>query len=101
MVHSHLQDGSEEATVATGHKWIPSMKEVMLKAANTTNMLGKKSKERLISFALAYNGPEKLDEFTAECKRFAGLDIILLGMVQSLSVSERFFLGQLAKKMMK
>ena len=53
------------------------------------------------SFALAYNGPDKLDEFTAECKRFAGLDIILLGMVQSLSASERFFLGQLAKKMMK
>ena len=167
------------ATVATGHEWIPSMKEEMLKAANTTNMLGKKSKERLItfvqglsdgetllhgdfqmgnlimanskpywidlgrathgipqfdlghmylfcnifsrskrvqdiahltdkqmiqfwnSFAQAYNGPEKLDEFTAECKRFAGLDIILLGMVQSLSVSERFFLGQLAKKMIK
>lgn len=167
------------ATKATGNEWIPSMKEVMLKAANTTTMLGKKSKERLItfvqglpdtetllhgdfqmgnlivadskpywidlgrathgipqfdlghmflfcnifsrskrvqeiahltdkqmiqfwnSFALAYNGPDKLDEFTAECKRFAGLDIILLGMVQSLSVSERFFLGQLAKKMIK
>jgi uncharacterized protein (TIGR02172 family) len=167
------------ATKATGNEWIPSMKEVMLEAANTTTMLGRKPKERLItfvqglpdgetllhgdfqmgnlivadskpywidlgrathgipqfdlghmylfcnifsrtkrvqeiahltdkqmiqfwnSFALAYNGPDKLDEFTAECKRFAGLDIVLLGMVQSLSASERFFLGQLAKKMMK
>ncbi len=53
------------------------------------------------SFALAYSGPEKLDEFIADCKRFAGLDIILLGYTQNLTFSERFFLGQLAKKMMK
>lgn len=53
------------------------------------------------SFALAYNGPDKMEEFTADCKRFAGLDIILLGHIQHLSVSESFFLGQLAKKMMK
>ena len=167
------------ATSATGKEWIPSMKEVMLEAATTTNMLGRKSKERLLdfvrslpdgetllhgdfqmgnlimadgqpywidlgrashgipqfdlghmylfcnifgrtkrvqeiahmtdtqlaqfwnSFALAYNGPDKMDEFIADCKRFAGLDVIMLGYVQDLSVSERFFLGQLAKKMMK
>jgi hypothetical protein len=53
------------------------------------------------SFALAYNGPDKMDEFIADCKRFAGLDLIMLGYVQDLSISERFFLGQLAKKMIK
>lgn len=49
------------------------------------------------SFALAYNGPEGLEEFNAQCKRFAGLDVLMLGYVQHLSFSERFFLGQLAK----
>lgn len=53
------------------------------------------------SFALAYNGPEGLQQFTAECKRFAGLSIVLLGHIQTLTASERFFLGLLAKKMIK
>lgn len=53
------------------------------------------------SFALAYNGPEGLDAFNAECKRFAGLSVILLGYTQHLTLSERFFLGQLAKMLTK
>ena len=53
------------------------------------------------SFALAYNGPEGLEGFTAQCRRFAGLDVLLLGHVQHLTFSERFFLGQLAKMLTK
>ena len=53
------------------------------------------------SFALAYNGAEGLEEFNRTCKRFAALDIIFLGHVQPLTMSERFFLGMLAKKMIK
>ena len=53
------------------------------------------------SFALAYNGPDGLEEFNRTCKRFAALDIIFLGYVQPLTASERFFLGMLAKKMIK
>ena len=53
------------------------------------------------AFALAYNGPEHLDEFTAECKRFAALDVVMLGHVQKLTWSERFFLGLLAKSLFK
>lgn len=53
------------------------------------------------SFALAYNGPEGLDAFNAECKRFAGLSVLMLGYTQNLSFSERFFLGQLAKALTK
>ena len=52
-------------------------------------------------FALVYNGPEGLEEFNRTCQRFAALDIIYLGHVQPLTVSERFFLGMLAKKMIK
>ena len=53
------------------------------------------------SFALAYNGPEGLDAFMNQCKRFAGLDVLLLGHIQHLTFSERFFLGQLAKALTK
>ena len=53
------------------------------------------------AFALEYNGPDHLDAFIKECRKYAALDIILLGMVQALSASERFFLGLLAKKMLK
>jgi uncharacterized protein (TIGR02172 family) len=53
------------------------------------------------AFAMSYNGPDNLDAFQQECRRFAALDIIMLGMVQKLSFSERFFLGTLAKKMLK
>ena len=52
-------------------------------------------------FALVYNGFEGLEEFNRTCQRFAALDIIYLGHVQPLTVSERFFLGMLAKKMIK
>jgi hypothetical protein len=53
------------------------------------------------AFALTYNGPEHLDEFTAECKRFAALDVVLLGHIQSLNWHERLFLGLLAKSLFK
>lgn len=160
-------------------EWIPSQKERMLKAAETTTLVSGKTKERLIAFvkdipeshqllhgdlqmgniiwadekpywidlgrashgipqfdlghfylfcnifsrtprvqeiahmtdkqmiqfwnafALSYNGPDNLDAFQQECRRFAALDIIMLGMVQKLTFSERFFLGTLAKRMLK
>lgn len=53
------------------------------------------------AFAVAYNGPEGLDAFTAECKRFAALDVVLLGHVQTLNWHERLFLGLLAKSLFK
>lgn len=52
-------------------------------------------------FALSYNGEEGLDAFNKTCRRFAALSIIYLGHVQPLTASERFFLGMLAKKMIK
>ncbi len=51
------------------------------------------------SFALAYNGPDNLDEFNRQCRRFAALDIIFLGHTQPLTFIERLFLAVLAKKM--
>ena len=53
------------------------------------------------TFALAYNGPDNLDNFNAECKRFAALDVILLGHIQTLNWHERLFLGLLVKSLMK
>lgn len=53
------------------------------------------------AFALAYHGPEGLDEFNGRCKRFAGLSVLLLGHIKNLTFSERFFLGQLAKVLTK
>lgn len=53
------------------------------------------------TFALTYNGPDNLDTFNAECKRFAALDIILLGHIQTLNWHERLFLGLLVKSLMK
>lgn len=53
------------------------------------------------AFALAYNGNENLDAFTAECKRFAALDVVLLGHIQTLNWHERLFLGLLAKALFK
>lgn len=160
-------------------QWIPSQKEVMLKAAENTTLIGGKAKERLIefvksipesdhllhgdlqmgnliladekpywidlgrashgipqfdlghfflfcnifgkkdrvqaiahmsdkqlvqfwnAFAKEYNGPDNMDAFLKDCRKYAALDIIFLGMVQTLTVSERFFLGLLAKKMLK
>lgn len=51
------------------------------------------------TFAKAYAGEDKVADFNKTCKRFAALDIVLLGHIQPLSFSERFFLGMLAKKM--
>ena len=53
------------------------------------------------TFAKAYAGEEKVADFNKTCKRFAALDVVLLGHIQPLSFSERFFLGMLAKKMIK
>ena len=53
------------------------------------------------AFAKAYNGPERMDAFTAECKRFAALDVVLLGHIQTLNWHERLFLGLLAKSLFK
>lgn len=53
------------------------------------------------TFALTYNGPDNLEAFSSDCRKYAALDIIFLGMVQTLSFSERLFLGTLAKKMLK
>ena len=53
------------------------------------------------TFAKAYAGEENVADFNKTCKRFAALDIVLLGHIQPLSFSERFFLGMLAKKMIK
>ena len=53
------------------------------------------------TFALTYNGPDNLDTFISDCRKYAALDIIFLGMVQTLSLSERLFLGTLAKRMLK
>lgn len=51
------------------------------------------------AFASAYNGPDKMDEFLSECRRYAALDIIYLGMVQKLTFTNRLFLGALFKKL--
>ena len=53
------------------------------------------------TFALAYHGPDQLESFTAECKRFAALDIILLGHIQTLNWHERLFLSLLVRSMLK
>jgi hypothetical protein len=42
-----------------------------------------------------------MDAFTAECKRFAALDVLLLGHIQTLNWHERLFLGLLAKSLFK
>lgn len=59
------------------------------------------------AFAKAYIGNgitlaadnNQLSAFTAECKRFASLDVILLGHIQTLNWHERLFLGLLAKSL--
>lgn len=53
------------------------------------------------AFAIAYNGEADLDAFTAECKRFASLGVVLLGHIQTLNWHERLFLGLLAKSLFK
>lgn len=53
------------------------------------------------TFAREYAGTDDITSFNNSCKRFAALDIVLLGHIQTLTFSERFFLGMLAKKMIK
>lgn len=56
------------------------------------------------AFAKAYIKDQDqmtLDAFTAECKRFACLDVVLLGHIQTLNWHERLFLGLLAKALFK
>lgn len=53
------------------------------------------------SFAVAYAGEGNMDAFEAECKRFAALDVVLLGHIQTLNWHERLFLGLLAKSLFK
>jgi len=53
------------------------------------------------AFAVAYNGEAGMDAFIAECKRFAALDVVLLGHIQTLNWHERLFLGLLAKALFK
>lgn len=53
------------------------------------------------AFAKAYLSLSTFDSFTSECKRFAALDVILLGHIQTLNWHERLFLGLLAKSLFK
>ena len=64
-----------------------------------THMTQKEMQEYWNAFALAYNGKEGIDTFNAECKRYAGIDLIILGYTQNLSFTERFFLSKLANQM--
>lgn len=45
--------------------------------------------------------PMSLDAFNAQCKRFASLDVLLLGHIQTLNWHERLFLGLLARSLFK
>ncbi|MBR0299246.1 MAG: phosphotransferase [Bacteroidales bacterium] len=47
-------------------------------------------------FIFHYNGPEGLDSFNAQCKRFASLALIMIGYLQVLTDQERAYLGRLA-----
>lgn len=42
-----------------------------------------------------------MEEFNTACKRFAALDVILLGHIQKLNWHQRLFLGFLAKRLFK
>ena len=57
------------------------------------------------AFAKAYihlsPAPVQLSAFEAECKRFAALDVVLLGHIQTLNWHERLFLSLLAKSLFK
>lgn len=64
-----------------------------------THMTPKEMQEYWNAFALAYNGDEGIDAFNAECKRYAGIDLIIIGHTRNLSFTERFFLSRLANQM--
>ena len=55
----------------------------------------------LSTFDFERSGLSTFDSFTSECKRFAALDVILLGHIQTLNWHERLFLGLLAKSLFK
>ena len=65
------------------------------------HMTGQQMVQFWKTFALAYNGDTNLEAFEAECKRFAALDVVLLGHIQPLNWHERLFLGLLAKSLFK
>ena len=64
-----------------------------------SHMTPMEMKEYWNAFALAYNGKEGIDAFNAECKRYAGMDLIIFGHTRNLGFIERFFLSRLANKM--
>ena len=64
-----------------------------------THMTPKEMQEYWNAFALAYNGEEGIDAFNAECKRYAGIDLIIIGYTRNLSFTERLFLSRLANQM--
>lgn len=47
------------------------------------------------------SGLSTIEAFTAECKRFAAFNVILLGHIQTLNWHQRLFLGLLAKRLFK
>ncbi|MBQ6771093.1 MAG: phosphotransferase [Bacteroidales bacterium] len=47
-------------------------------------------------FAFHYNGPDGIDSFEAQCKRFAGLALVMIGYTAVLTDPERGYLGKLA-----
>lgn len=64
------------------------------------NNIAHMSEEQILQFwnrfAFHYNGPDGLDRFEAQCKRYAGLALIMIGYLQVLTDHEREYLGKLA-----
>ena len=64
------------------------------------NNIAHMSEEQILQFwnrfAFHYNGPDGLDLFEAQCKRYAGLALIMIGYLQVLTDHEREYLGKLA-----
>ena len=64
------------------------------------NNIAHMSEEQILQFwnrfAFHYNGPDGLDRFEAQCKRFADLALIMIGYLQVLTDHEREYLGKLA-----
>lgn len=46
-----------------------------------------------------YTCPENMETFLSDCKRFAALDIIMLGHIQTLNWHERLFLSLLVRSL--
>ena len=64
------------------------------------NNIAHMSEEQILQFwnrfAFHYNGPDGLHRFEAQCKRFAGMALIMIGYLQVLTDHEREYLGKLA-----